>query len=121
MTETARGNYDQAESYFNDSIAIARQTGNAWHLDNALSGLGELYLKQQKLAAAAAPFCEMRDRRVKSNQKMLAIALYGLARIAFAEGKIAEARQQGQESLAILESMNDQRVPEVRQWLHTLD
>ncbi|MFL5705158.1 MAG: hypothetical protein ACJ8AG_20335, partial [Ktedonobacteraceae bacterium] len=65
-------------------------------------------------------FREVRERNLERNQKMLAIAIYGLARIALAQGNTAEARQQGQESLAIFVSMDDHRVAEVRQWLQNL-
>ena len=74
----------------------------------------------QKFDAATPIFHKVRERSVESNQKMLAIAMYGLARIALAQGNTVEACQQGQESLAIFVSMDDHRVAEVRQWLQNL-
>jgi hypothetical protein len=52
-----------------------------------------------------------------ANQEYLAVALYGLARVAKARGDAREARERGQESLRIFETIKNRKVPEVRAWL----
>lgn len=48
---------------------------------------------------------------------MAATALYGLARIAAAQGKTIVAHRQGQESLNIFEAIDHNKADEIKQWL----
>ena len=47
-------------------------------------------------------------------------AKYGLAQVAYAQGDISTARQQAQESLAILEEMAHDEAIQVKEWLRKL-
>jgi TolA-binding protein len=80
---------------------------------------GELRLKRQELDAAGAAFREALERAPEGGKDRIADALYGLARVALAQGNSDSARQQGQESLAIFESIGHGKAVEVRQWLDT--
>jgi hypothetical protein len=80
---------------------------------------GELCLDQGELAEAAAAFDEMYLVSVQGSQEYEALARYGQARVADAQGKLAEARQHGHASLALLKFMEHYKVAEVEQWLAT--
>jgi hypothetical protein len=54
---------------------------------------------------------------VRGSQEYEALARYGQARVAAAQGKLIEARQHGHASLALLKSMEHYKVAEVEQWL----
>jgi len=81
---------------------------------------GELYLKQGQVDAARMGFEEALEQAPEGGKDRIADALYGLARVALAQGNSIKARQQGQESLAIFESIGHGKAAEVRQWLRVL-
>ena len=115
-----QGNHEQAEAYLQEALEIARQIGNHRLLCDVLYSWGELDLKQSRWAEAAARFGEVRDSATGVNQEYLAMAIYGLARVAAAQGESKEARELGQESLRIAESIGNRLAAQVRAWLDTL-
>ena len=117
---SAQGNEPLARAYLEEALILARQIGNHWLLAIILYERGEFDLKQQRLEIAEIAFREARDIASEGNTEYLALASYGLARIAAAHGETLEARRQGQESLAALESMGHGKASEVRTWLDTL-
>ncbi|MFL5667030.1 MAG: tetratricopeptide repeat protein [Ktedonobacteraceae bacterium] len=114
-----QGNYALAESYLQEGLALVRAMDNPWLLAGMLDEWGELCLCQGELAEAAAAFDEMYLVSVQGSQEYEALARYGQARVADAQGKLAEARQHGHASLALLKSMEHYKVAEVEQWLAT--
>ncbi len=112
-----QGNYAQAETYLQEGLTIARQIGHAWFISVMLNDWGELHLKQGRVDAARTAFEEALEQAPEGGKDRIADALYGLARVALAQGKSTKARQQGQESLTIFESIGHGRVAGVRQWL----
>ncbi len=115
-----QGNYAQAKAYLQEALVLARQIANHWNLTAVLHEWGELHLKQQQLDVAETAFRETRDIASEGNVEYIAIADYSLARIAAAQGDTSQARRQGQESLALLESLGHRKASEVRTWLDTL-
>jgi DNA-binding CsgD family transcriptional regulator len=115
-----QGNYAQAETYIQEGVALARQIDHHWALSTLLNERGELHLKQQFYDAARVDFREMRDIASEGDPEYFGLACFGLARVAAAQGSTTEARQQGQESLAILEKIGHYKGTEVKQWLNTL-
>ena len=115
-----QGRYEQGEAYLKEGLALARQIGDIWLLGAVLLECGELYLKQQRLNDASEVFQEALAVSSKGNQEVIASALYGLARVAAMRGQIAEARQQGQQSLSIFEAMGNRLIDTVKAWLQTL-
>ena len=101
-------------------MEIARQLGRHRLLCGALQVCGDFSLKQQQWTEAAATFCELRDIASGVNQEYLAVASYGLARVAEARGERREARELGQESLRIAESIGNHLAEKVRAWLEAL-
>lgn len=112
--------YDAARGYMQEALQIARQIGDTWLLSAILVEWGELALEEQRLNDAAAAFDEALALSAKGNQEMVALARYGLARVAAARGDRAAAWQQGKESLALFESMGNRQTEEVKSWLLTI-
>jgi hypothetical protein len=56
----------------------------------------------------------------RGNQEMVALARYGLARVAAARGDAAAALQLGKESLALFEAMDNRQTEEVKSWLQAM-
>lgn len=118
--ERLQGKLDEAAAYLREALEIARPLGDSWLLSTVLIEYGELYLKQNQLAEADAAFNEAMTISAKSNQEVTASSLYGLARVAGALGNFAEARQKGQESLLLFESMGHRLTEAARTWLSNL-
>jgi DNA-binding CsgD family transcriptional regulator len=115
----AQRNDALAESYLREGLAIARQIGHAWFISALLIIWGEWYLQQYQFDAASTAFEEALEQAPEGSRESIADALYGLARVALAQGKSERACQQGQESLAIFEAIGHHKAAEVRQWLNS--
>lgn len=114
-----QSNPAQAEAYFRQSLdLIQERTGQS---SSVLNEWAELLLQQGNLEAASAVFNEAltlaREGKCEGN---VATARYGLAQVAAAAGDMAEARHQGEESLAIFETLCHARTADVQRWLTSL-
>ena len=116
--ERLKDKLDKAAAYLQESLEIARKLGDIWLLSAVLTECGELYLKQDRLDEAYTAFHEAAASSVKGSQDAVASALYGLARVARARGNLEEARQQGQASLDIFQSMDHRLKDSVKRWLN---
>ena len=115
------GDDEQAETYFQESLALARQIKHHLLIADTLNGWGELHLKKQKFEAASATFQEaLVIARIGEMREQVAISLFGLARTSLALSHPDEALRQGQESLAIFEAIGHIGTAEVKQWQATL-
>ncbi len=115
-----QGNYAEAEACLQEGAALASQVGNQWLICGTLKFLGDLQLMQKQYDAAEATFRTVLEKAAAGNQRMKGEALFGLAEIALAHTNYAEARAQGQASLAIFESIGQGTAARVRQWLDEL-
>jgi len=115
------GNYKQAEEYLQEGLTLAREIGYRWYVSFILSNWGEFYLKQQKLELASVAFMDaLKIAQEIGGQELTAIALFGLARVAAAQGNIVEAYDQGQESQRIFETMGHKDTAKIKKWLKEL-
>ncbi len=112
--------YEQATGYIQEALQIARQIGDIWLLGAVLVEWGELALEEHRLDDAAAAFDEALGIASKGSQEMVALARYGLARVAGGRGDTPTALEQGKASLAIFESMGNRQTEEVKSWLQTI-
>jgi tetratricopeptide (TPR) repeat protein/transcriptional regulator with XRE-family HTH domain len=115
-----QGIYAQAEAYLQEALEIARQIGRHWLLCGALHTKGNLDLRMQRFDEASSTFQEILSITSEGNQEYQAVAYYGLARVAQSQRDILNARELGQESLRLLESIGNRQAPEVKAWLHLL-
>ena len=110
----------QAEGHLHEALLITRQTGYHRNLCDTLYTWGELQLHEQRWSEAAIAFGEMRALTADANPGYLALADYGLARVAAAQGDISAARALGHKSLRRCESSGHRMTGEVRAWLEAL-
>jgi tetratricopeptide (TPR) repeat protein/DNA-binding XRE family transcriptional regulator len=114
-------NYPRAKEYIQESLSLARQLGRPEMISTALYDYGDIYLSQGQLVEAESTFQETLATVSKEDQDLLALANYGLARIAYLRGNAADARKLGEQSASILEMMRHHKAGEVKGWLESID
>ncbi len=77
--------------------------------------------EQHRLEAAMSVFREILVINPEGEQDLVALAYYGMARIANSQGDINEARRLGELSVLVLESIGNRKAKEVRNWLDSID
>ena len=115
-----QGNYILAGDYLLESSNLAHQIGRPRIICVCLYECGNLYLQQQLLEAAKSSYNEMLLSIPEGDQELLALAQYGLARVAYAEGNKEEAQELGKLSVRLLETIEHRNAQEVRKWLDTI-
>jgi tetratricopeptide (TPR) repeat protein/transcriptional regulator with XRE-family HTH domain len=111
-----------AKEYLTESLNLAYATGDHRLIIETLNEWGELCLKQQLIEEASLSFAKAHDMAQERDiRRQVAIALFGLARIAALQGDVKEAERQGKKSSAIFEELNDEKRGKVAQWLHGSD
>jgi len=115
-----QGNYVQAELYLQRGIASARRIGLPQMEANALYEYGNFFLDQQKVALAEERFSEALAVTPVECRDLRALAQYGLARAARAQGDVQRAQQLGAASIATLEKTGHYKAQEVRTWFGNL-
>jgi tetratricopeptide (TPR) repeat protein/transcriptional regulator with XRE-family HTH domain len=116
---TKQGMYSQAEVYIQESLQLARQIDRPQMIAGALYECGNVYLAQNNVEGAQNAFNEMLTV-ITEGDHLIALAQYGLARIAMFQGNHAEALKLGTTSLGILETIGYHGAQEVRQWLASI-
>jgi transcriptional regulator with XRE-family HTH domain/Tfp pilus assembly protein PilF len=116
--ERKRGNLAAAATFLQEGLALAYMLGQNWLIFATLMELGEVSLQQGYLLSAHDSFDKVRTWASSENSlSLLADALYGLARVALADGDHAQALTLGREALATFESCNHWKCAELRNWL----
>ena len=107
----------RAEENLKLGLDLVTHIGIPQMISNALYELGNLYLNQLLLQTAENHFNKMLNITPKGNQDLIALAQYGIARIAAIQGKFSEALTLGETSLATLRAMGNRNAIDVRNWL----
>lgn len=110
----------QAERWWQEGLTVARDLRQPLLLSHAQLVAGELALQQGQLDAATRAFDLVAADQESHRPEYLALADYGLARVAAAREQWQKAKQYGQASLTRLESIDSYKLAEVRRWLETL-
>jgi len=113
-------NFTQAEKYFQESLTLAWQVGRPQMTAIVLYEYGILHLNQQQIEAGETSFREMLTIISEEDRDLLALAQYGLARVAAAQSYFDEARRLGEASVTALEALGHRNAKEVRDWLNLL-
>ncbi len=121
LTSRKQANYEQAREYFQEGLVLARQIGIPQITAHGLYEYGNLCLDQGQTDQAEVIFREMLNVTPDESQDLLALAHYGLARVASSKGNLGEAKQLASVSAAKLESMGHRDTSEVKSWLHILE
>jgi tetratricopeptide (TPR) repeat protein len=107
--------------YLAEGLRLARTLNQPWLLCAILEEQGEFKLRQSDLAAAEATFDEMETvARTHSLREYQAAALHGQAQVAVAQGRIAAARDLGEQSQALYAALDHPRQRTVAAWLATV-
>lgn len=120
LTSRKQKNFSLSEHYSQESLVLAQQIGIPQITCYILNECGNLYLDQHLPDQAEKNFKEMLANAPEGGQDLIALAQYGLARVASSKGDMETARQLGAVSAATLESMGHRDTSEVKSWLQTL-
>lgn len=112
-----QGKYTQAEAYFRESLMLARQISIPQMIAHTLYEYGILFLDSMKIDMAEASFHEILSIISDDNQDLVALAQFGLARVAASRGDMQEAHRLGNASLTILKTIGHRKSDDVKQWL----
>jgi tetratricopeptide (TPR) repeat protein/transcriptional regulator with XRE-family HTH domain len=115
-----RGNYEQARTYLQESLALSQQVGRLEFVCASLYDYGHIYLAEEQVETAKATFEELLATAPEDFQDLIALAQYGLARVAIEQGNIQEALRLGEMSLTALETIQSRDAGEVREWLDSI-
>jgi tetratricopeptide (TPR) repeat protein/transcriptional regulator with XRE-family HTH domain len=117
----ASGDYEQAAQYLEESLLIAREIKHNWLIAETLCEWGELHLAQTALEPALSVFEQaLVIAEQIQGRELQGFALFGLARVASAQGNDSEALRLGQRSHALYASMEHERAGQIAQWLAAL-
>ncbi|MFL5652582.1 MAG: protein kinase domain-containing protein [Ktedonobacteraceae bacterium] len=108
MVAWIQGDYDHADAYCRESLALCRELGDQQGIGNALHGLGRVALAKRNYSEAHS-FTEesLVILRELGDTWGVAYALENLARLAFSQGEDSKALQLLQESLALFRGCGD--------------
>lgn len=115
--EMRRNNLAQAESYLRDALSLGRELARMLLICLTLYAYGGLCLHLQNIDEAEQYFRELQSVVPSEHRELQAMALWGLARVAAARGRILEVRQYGEASLAALRAIGNRRAVQVEDWL----
>jgi tetratricopeptide (TPR) repeat protein/transcriptional regulator with XRE-family HTH domain len=120
LTIWKQGNNLLAEEYFQEGLSLARQIGRPQTTANILYEYGTFCLDQQQIEAAEAIFHQILTTLREGDQDLIALALYGLARVNALKGDFQEARKLGEASFTSLELLGHRNAGQVRDWLASI-
>ena len=121
LTTRMLGDYSEARIHFQESLNIAEKIGRKQIICTALYEYGILQLELNENTMAEDTFIKMYSNIPEGNQVLLALAQYGLARIAATKDNTDEAKKLGEVSAKILETIGHRNAHEVMQWLNSLE
>jgi tetratricopeptide (TPR) repeat protein len=115
------GGYTSVEAYLQEISLLLPQLGAAIFIADYLGLCGRVALKQQRWESAEAAFQQMLASVPEGYLEFRALAQYGLAQVALAQGNLPQARALSDASRAVLKALGRLRWPEVNQWLESLE
>ncbi|HLV99516.1 MAG TPA: tetratricopeptide repeat protein [Ktedonobacterales bacterium] len=115
----AQGHPRKAAKTLQKAEAYARTQQLFWLLGETLNVQGEVALTLGYVKAAQGAFTEAQAiGKAIQSCLCLALATYGLARVAAHHGRREEAERHGQESLELFERMGHYQAAAVKRWMH---
>lgn len=116
-----RQDYYQAETYLDETLLLARQIGRPRIIAKALYACGTIYISQKQIEKAEKVFQEMLTISPEGDQELIALAQYGLARVAYYVNDIQKAVELGKASLASLQKIGNLIFKDVQSWLESME
>ena len=113
------GRHQEAQDYVERSLRISTETHDELRISSALMESGDLLLAKGEIKQATKRLREALDiARSIPNRRLIALALYGLARVSAAEHKFAEARRLFKDSQVLFREIGEEdNVSRARAWL----
>ncbi|MGI8618978.1 MAG: protein kinase domain-containing protein [Gemmatimonadaceae bacterium] len=106
----AQGEYDAGREFFEQALAIFRETGDAWGIANSLNNLGVLAVRRREYAAARSLYEESLSLwRELKNMPVVALSLGNLGNLAMLEGTLDRGRSLYEESLRAFQGLADRQ------------
>jgi tetratricopeptide (TPR) repeat protein/transcriptional regulator with XRE-family HTH domain len=115
-----RGEVEQAARLLERAFPLVRATSSAEERATTIAAWGEVLLQRQHLEEAEQAFQETLQTAPHEHKPLVALARYGLARVAAGRGEVSEALRQGRLAFQLFASLDHIKVPEVRNWLYSL-
>jgi tetratricopeptide (TPR) repeat protein/transcriptional regulator with XRE-family HTH domain len=120
IAKREQGNFAQAEACLQEGLTLAHQLERPEMTSYALYEYGNLCLNQQQIERAEASYREMLTFIPEGSHDHTALAHFGLARVASAQGELHKAQSLGEQSVTTLGAMGHRAAKEVRDWLKTI-
>jgi len=120
IAKREQGNFAQAEACLQEGLTLAHQLERLEMTSYALYEYGNLCLNQQQIERAEASYREMLTFIPEGSHDHTALAHFGLARVASAQGELRQAQSLGKQSVTTLEAMGHRAAKEVGDWLKTI-
>lgn len=120
ITARKQSRYEQAKKCFQEGLVVARQIDIPQITSYCLYEYGNLHLDQRHVELAQTSFQEIISI-LPDHDYLIALAHYGLARVAHLNGSFQEARRLGEMSVAALESIGNRNALEVKKWLEYIE
>jgi tetratricopeptide (TPR) repeat protein len=112
-----QGSFEAAESTLRDTLPLAESLSHERYAETrCLFALGELYFEHRRYALAKDAFTRLGEVAEGRQQDMAGLSLFGLARLAYVEGEVAEATQLAGQSFSTLSSDKPKLAAQVHQW-----
>ena len=113
----ACGEDARAEIALQEALVLAERDSLPLMMSQVLSEWGELKLQQHQYDTAQAYFLQALDQVLQEEPEQVAIAHFGLARVALALSNIEETYQHAYASLSISEKINQRLAGKIKHWL----
>jgi tetratricopeptide (TPR) repeat protein len=116
-----QGQFVEAASYYSTGLKLAREIGHRWQVARCLSEMGDIQLTLKQYTEADTTFRELYElARMMQSQELIALALFGLARVTAVQDNLQSARQYAQESLDAFIAIGHYQVNHIQNWLKTI-
>lgn len=115
-----RGEVDQAAKLLEQALPIVRATSSSEERATTIAAWGEVLLQRQHFEEAEEAFQEALHTAPREHQPLVALAQYGLARVAAGQGDVNKALQRGEQAFRVFAWLHHLRTSEVRSWLSAL-
>ncbi|HET8847075.1 MAG TPA: tetratricopeptide repeat protein [Ktedonobacteraceae bacterium] len=115
--EIRRGNLEQAERYLREALILSKELARMILTCLTCYAYGNLCLHLQHIEEAEDYFLEMQRTAPPEHRELQALALFGLARVAFVRNQQSQARRYGKASLSIFTAIGNRRAIELENWL----
>jgi tetratricopeptide (TPR) repeat protein/transcriptional regulator with XRE-family HTH domain len=115
-----KGDIEKAGNFIREGLDIAKAIGLPYLICSGLYELGNLLIYTNQVGDAKRVFLEMLSSVPEGGYDSVALAKYGLSRVAALAGDIEGARKLAEQSFDVLSALGHRCAEEVHHWLDSL-